>query len=204
MDIAILGAGKIGGTLGKKWAAAGHTIRFGVRDPHKSSIRELTGQMAGRASAGSVAEAIDFGEVVLFAIPGSAMEATIVAYAETLDGKIAIDAANKIGSTVVNSLPIFTSQTPNALVFRAFNALGWENFEDPLFDGVPADLFYTGPDGPARQKVEGLITDVGLRPVYLGGPEQTELTDDLLGLWFTLAVGRKFGRRIAFKLLQKD
>ncbi len=204
MDIAVLGAGKIGGTLGKKWAAAGHTIRFGVRDPHKASLQELTGELAGRAAAATIADAIAFGEVVLFAIPGARMDETIAAHAAALDGKIVIDAANKIGSAVVNSLPVFTSQTPNAQVYRAFNALGWENFAEPLFNGVPADLFYTGPEGLARQKIERLISDVGLRPMYLGGPEQTGLVDDLLKLWFTLAVGRKYGRRIAFKLLQKD
>jgi predicted dinucleotide-binding enzyme len=40
INIAILGAGHIGGTLGRKWAAAGHDIFFGVRDPEK--IREAT------------------------------------------------------------------------------------------------------------------------------------------------------------------
>ena len=32
MKIAVLGAGNIGGTLGKKWLAAGHEVVFGVRD----------------------------------------------------------------------------------------------------------------------------------------------------------------------------
>ena len=32
MKIAILGAGNIGATLGGKWLAAGHEVRFGVRD----------------------------------------------------------------------------------------------------------------------------------------------------------------------------
>ncbi len=33
LRIAILGAGDIGGTLGRKWARAGHTIAFGVKNP---------------------------------------------------------------------------------------------------------------------------------------------------------------------------
>jgi predicted dinucleotide-binding enzyme len=203
MNIAILGAGRIGGTLGKKWAAAGHTICFGVRDPHKPAVRELVQALGGQASAGSPAEAAAFGEVVLFAIPGAAMEAAITEHAAALDGKIVIDAANKMGAPVANSLAAFSAQTPNALVFRAFNTLGWEIFEDPMYDGVPADLFFSGPDGRPRQQVERLISQVGLRPVYVGGPEQAEVVDGLLRLWIDLVMGRKMGRGIAFKLLQR-
>ena len=58
MNIAILGAGRIGGALGKKWAAAGHSIHFGVRDPDKPATRELVQALGKQASAGSVAEAI--------------------------------------------------------------------------------------------------------------------------------------------------
>jgi 8-hydroxy-5-deazaflavin:NADPH oxidoreductase len=204
MNIAILGAGHIGGSLGKKWAAAGHAIRFGVRIPDKSALQELTKNLQGRASATSIADAIAFGEVVVFAIPGKAMEDTISTHAVALDGKIIIDAANKMGSAEMNSQLTFSAHTPNAQVFRAFNALGWENFDDPWYNGIPADLFFSGPDGLPRQKVEGLISDVGLRPIYLGGTEQAGLVDELLKLWFTLAVGRNLGRKIAFKLLQRD
>lgn len=204
MKIAILGAGHIGGTLAKQWAAAGHSVYFGVRDPNKPAVRELVENLGSRASAGSVDEAIASGDVVLFAIPGPAMQATIAAHAAALDGKIVIDAANKIGAVVANSLASFQTHTPNALVFRAFNALGWENFENPSYNGVVADLFYSGPDGAPRQQVERLISDVGLRPVYVGGPEQAGLVDGLLRLWIDLVMGRQMGRGIAFKLLQRE
>jgi 8-hydroxy-5-deazaflavin:NADPH oxidoreductase len=39
--IAVLGAGKVGGTLGKKWLAAGHEVTFGVRDPGSSRLQSL-------------------------------------------------------------------------------------------------------------------------------------------------------------------
>ena len=70
MKIAILGAGKVGGALGKKWSNAGHTIRFGVRDTHKPQVQELVQSLGANVSATSIAEAIDFGDVVLFAITG--------------------------------------------------------------------------------------------------------------------------------------
>lgn len=46
-----------------------------------------------------------------------------------------------------------------------------------------------------------LISDVGLRPVYLGGAEQMGLLDSIASLWFALAFGQKKGRHLAFKVL---
>ena len=101
----------------------------------------------------------------------------------------------------MNSLATFTAQTPNAKIYRAFNAYGWENFANPGFGALHADLFYSGPDGESRSSVEQLISEVGLNPVYLGGPDQTEVVDSILKLWFALAIGQKKGRHLAFKVI---
>jgi predicted dinucleotide-binding enzyme len=103
----------------------------------------------------------------------------------------------------MNSFATFQQHTPRARVFRAFNTLGWENFANPEFEGGPADLFYCGSDGDARMAVEQLITDIGLRPVYLGGVEQVGLVDAIGSLWFALAFGQGKGRHLAFKMLTR-
>jgi len=41
MKIAIIGAGKVGATLGQRWSQCGHRIGFGVRDPEDSKHRAL-------------------------------------------------------------------------------------------------------------------------------------------------------------------
>ncbi len=201
MNIAILGSGNIGETLGKKWAQAGHTIQFGVRDPQKAEVQSLVSALRSKASAADVARAIDFGEAVLFAIPGAAMEGTITANASALNGKLLIDAANKFGAPVMNSQAIFSARTPQANVYRAFNTYGWENFEAAEINGVPGDLFYCGPDGQPRAQMERLITDVGLRPLYVGGSDQVDTVDSILRLWFTLVSQRKMSRHTMFKVL---
>jgi 8-hydroxy-5-deazaflavin:NADPH oxidoreductase len=203
MKIAVLGAGNIGGTLGTKWAKGGHTVQFGVRDSNKPEVQKLVKSLGAKASASSISHAIDFGEVVVFAIPGAAMNETITSNAKALDSKIIIDTANKITSPVMNSLATFNVQTPQAKYYRAFNILGWENFENPMYGNTPADLFYCGPDGESRKQMEVLIEDVGLRPIYLGGPDQASLVDSVLSLWFTLAVKQKMGRNFAFKVMTR-
>lgn len=155
------------------------------------------------ATVSSVAEAIAFGEVVVFAIPGSAMEETIAAHAPALAGKVVVDAANRMGGGPMNSLAAFAAHAPTAQVYRAFNSLGWESFENPLFGDVQADLFYCGPASPGQNVVEGLIQDMGLRPVRLGGLDQVGLVDMISGLWFALAYGQGMGRQLAFKVLTR-
>jgi predicted dinucleotide-binding enzyme len=131
------------------------------------------------------------------------MDATITGYANQLDSRIILDTANRMGGGPLNSLATFQQHTPGARVFRAFNTLGWENFANPEFEGGPADLFYCGPEADARTVVEQLITDVGLRPMYLGGVEQVGLVDAVSGLWFALALGQGKGRHLAFKVLTR-
>lgn len=202
LTIAVLGAGNIGGTLGRKWVAAGHKVAFGVSDPNGSRAQSLRAEL-GDITIGSLADVLSTNpDVVVMALPGGAMETTITTYAAQLDGRIIIDATNRMGGGgAMNSFATFREHTPRAHIFRAFNSLGWENFADPLFDGVQADLFYCGSEGDSRAVVEQMIADVGLRPVSLGGVDQVALVDSVASLWFALALGQKKGRHLAFKML---
>jgi 8-hydroxy-5-deazaflavin:NADPH oxidoreductase len=135
--ITVLGAGNIGGTLGRKWARAGHAVTFGVSDPNGTKAQAVRADLGDAARIGTAADALAAGDVVLLAVPGRAMDETIRANNAQLDGKIVIDAANRMGEAAVNSLATLRAETPNAKTYRAFNTLGWENFAYPSFDGVP-------------------------------------------------------------------
>jgi 8-hydroxy-5-deazaflavin:NADPH oxidoreductase len=200
LRIAVVGAGKIGGTLGRKWVDAGHEVAFGVRDPEGEGARALRAELGERVRVVTIADALDGADAVLLAVPGRVAAETATALGPALDGKIVIDSTNNMGAPVVNSVAAIQAAAPGAHVFRAFNCYGWENFADPVYDGVQADLFYAGPEGDAGAAVEQLIVDVGLRPVRLGGPDPAGLTDDVMGLWFTLVRGGR-GRHVAFKVL---
>jgi predicted dinucleotide-binding enzyme len=186
MRIAVIGAGNIGRTLGGKWEAAGHDVVYGVRSP-------------GAPGTEPVTEAVAFAEVVVLAIPGAAAKDLIAALGAGLAGKVVIDATNDVQGD--GRLHALEELADGAHPVRAFNTLGWENFADPVIDGVTADLFYAAEEGHAREVAERLVADVGLRPVWLGGVETFDLVDSLTRLWFTLAFQRKLGRRLAFKML---
>ena len=201
LRVAVLGAGNIGGTLGRKWVAAGRQVAFGVSDPGSPRAEALRGEVGENATIIGVEQALDGAEVVVLAIPGRAVDELIQTQSGRLAGKTIIDATNRMGGGPMNSVAALSAAAPSAHVYRAFNSLGWENFAEPVFGGVQADLFYAGPDDAARETVEQLIGDIGLRPVYVGGTDQVGIVDAVTSLWFALALGQKKGRRLAFKML---
>ena len=203
MKIAVLGAGNIGGTMGKKWAAAGHEVVFGVRDVTSPKVTVLSQELGKNGRIDTIANALAFGKVVLVAIPHNVVAAIVTAHAEALAGKIIIDASNKFGAPVVNNLETIGQVVPTAGLFRAFNALGWEIFANPQFGDVQVDHFYCGPDDEKRPLVEQLIAEVGVRPVWVGGLETAPVVDVLGTLWVTLAFRQGWGRSIAFKMLER-
>jgi 8-hydroxy-5-deazaflavin:NADPH oxidoreductase len=195
MKISIIGAGNIGSTLGKKWAAS-HEIYFGVRnpsDPKYNQIRESGAVVA-------VAEAVKNSEVVVLAIPGSAVADFVSEHAHFLAGKTILDTTNNPRSADMNNLAILKEKVPTAHLVRAFSTLGWENFANPEINGVQIDLFFCA-NPSARTLTESLIVEIGLRPVYVGDIDAAAALDGITRLWFALVWGQGYGRRIAFKLI---
>jgi hypothetical protein len=199
MKIAIIGAGNIGYTLGKKWARAGYSITYGVRDPENAKYSHLLDSGAVE----TIQTAIEPAKIVLLAIPGDAVEEFAEDYKDSLEGKLIIDATNNIHGRPMNNLEVLYQKTQNAQLIRAFSTLGWENFENPQINGQQVDLFFCGHNG-ARALAEKLIADIGLRPIYLGPMEKAELVDGLTKVWFELVFELGYKRRTMFKLVVEE
>jgi predicted dinucleotide-binding enzyme len=188
MKIAVIGAGKIGRTVGEKWRAAGHEVVYGSRTP-------------GSPGTASVDDAVTNAEVVLLSVPGSAAKDVLASLRPVLSRKVVIDATNDVSAS--GRMHALDELAGGAHPVRAFNTLGWENVEHPTVGGVQADLLFAAEEGLARNVAEHLIRDVGLNPVWLGGVDAFDVCDNVTRLWFTLAIQRGLGRRLAFKVLQE-
>jgi predicted dinucleotide-binding enzyme len=204
MKIGIIGVGNMGATLGKAWVKVGHEVVFGVRSTRSSKVLELLEDLDNKALAKQVPYAITFAEVVLLAIPGKEVDAFISTYNSELTGRIIIDATNTFGQPVLHNVTLLQGGLPQSHVYRAFSTLPWEVYANPLFGDERADLFYCGDDGEGRVIMNGLISDVGLRPVYVGGPEAVPLIGQMTRLWFTLVMAEGYNRRTAFRLLTDE
>ncbi|MCW2938950.1 MAG: oxidoreductase coenzyme F420-dependent protein [Actinomycetia bacterium] len=194
MRVAVIGTGPIGGTLGRAFARGGHQVVFGSRHPEGSSAAGDTGATVASAEA-----AVKGSEVVVLALPGTAVDEFLDAFGPLLADRLVVDATNRITAKAPNGLESLRDKAPGARYARAFSSLGLENFENPLYDGVPADLFFSS-EVDDRDLVEQLVTAVGLRPVYLGAGQEGTV-DGLLRLYFALAVEQGHGRHLAFRML---
>lgn len=204
MRIAVIGAGNVGVALTQNLASAGRDVVVGTRDPQGANA-DAARERLGHIPVVGIADALEGAGVAILAVPGTAVDDVLAEHGSALGGKVVIDAANRIGTSlgdqaVMNSVAAIEAAAPAAAVYRAFNSLGWENFADPALDDVQADLLFAGP-AARRDDVERLIADVGLRPVYVGGLDTTPLVDAVGALWGALAFGQGLGRRLFFKVV---
>jgi predicted dinucleotide-binding enzyme len=95
MKICILGAGNVGGTLGRAWARKGHDVFFGVPRPGDAGTQEILTTIGSKARAGTVAEAAAAGDVIVLATPWPAAREAIQA-AGNLAGKLVVDCTNPL------------------------------------------------------------------------------------------------------------
>ena len=104
MNIGILGAGRVGGTLGRLWTSQGHQVMFGVRDPHGPKMQELLAETGPAARAATPAEAVAFGDVVLLAVSWAGVR-EVIEQAGPWTGKILIDATNRLTPPTPDDAP---------------------------------------------------------------------------------------------------
>ena len=208
MRIAIIGVGNVGGNLGRLWAASGHEISFGVRDPQADKVQVLLKESGPTASARSVADAVSSAEVVVLAVPWYVAEEVV--RGTDLRGKILVDATNPIAP----GLELATDHTtcgaelvarwaPDARVVKAFNTIGADNLADPTFGDQHATMFVCGDEPEAKRIVESLSEELGFEAVDAGPLTNARLLEPMAMLWIRLALAEGFGRDIAFKLLRR-
>ena len=212
MKIAILGAGSVGGTLGRCWAGRGHEVVFGVRDPKADKVTALLKAGGGVMTADTVAGAAKAGEVVVLATsPWSGTEAVVKATAADLAGKVLIDCTNPMKPDMSGLAVDGTTSggeqvagwAPGARVIKAFNTIGIAGMANPVFLGQAASLLIAGDDADAKAVTSRLAEELGFEVVDAGPLRLARSLEQLALLWVTLAFPQQLGVEIAFKLLRR-
>lgn len=200
MRITVVGWGNVGRTLGSGWARAGHSVAIATRDPESQAA---AGWRAEGWRVGGV-PSVDDSDVVVLAMPGAAVVDVATSNSAALNGHLVIDTTNALGSDgALNRLPALSAALPEARLVRAFTTMAWENFAEPSIDGRTLDQYYVGAPAPGSaddQCVAGLIADLGLHPVRLGGLDQVAHLDALTKAWFHLVWQLGYPRRTALTI----
>ncbi len=213
MKIGILGAGNVGGTLGKRWSAGGHEVRFGVRDPADPKLKELLAAAPKSAAAG-VAEAAAFGEVVVLSVPWDAAPDALRQAGSGLDGKVLLDCTEPVsmGADLLEKGLLVGHTTsageqvarlaPKARVVKSLNTVGWPIMADPKVRGESAVMPYCGDDAAAKSAVARLVGELGFEPLDAGPLANARLLEPFGMLWIYLAF-KGLGTSFAFTLRRR-
>lgn len=172
MNIGILGSGHVGSSLATGFADAGHSVMLGSRDPLQERLVQWASEDPAHRSVGQYRQATEFGELVIFAVPGRVL-------AETLDdvgrmafaGKLVIDATNPILYTDTGEVAdaygdddsgaeFLQRELPGVPVVKAFNQI---NAADMLTPGrsTTTVLRIAGDDEEAKKRVTELLESFG-------------------------------------------
>ena len=214
MRIAVIGAGNVGGTLGRRWAELGHDVIFGVREG-KAGASAVKGAEAlpQRARVASPSQAVRGAEVVVLATPWSAVPDVLreLGAAEgALDGLPLLDATNplgpgfalEIGPKGESGAERIQSLAPNARVVKIFNTTGFNNMQNPVYGGAATTMFFAGNDASAKVVASSLAAALGFDPIDAGPLTRARELEHLALLWISLAFGG-MGREIAFRLVRR-
>ena len=202
MKISILGPGKIGGGLGRKWKAAGHEIIFGVRNPDDPKYTALKSEGFKLVP---LTEAMEASEIIAVAVPFNAAR-EVLGSAGDLSKKIIIDCTNALSglpSGFLTAAEAIRRWSGSEKVIKAFNATGSANLENPDYNGTMIDTYICGDDKDAKETVKKLAEQVGFSVVDAGGIKSAYLLEAFAKLWINLAYQQEMGPGIAFKLLRR-
>ena len=187
MRIGVLGAGMIGGTVGRLWAQAGHEVSFGVRHPER--LRSMLSGLGGKATAGSALDAVAGADVVLAAIPFRAWPGVAAEIGAALVDKVLLDAtvpdpprdgafgdaalARKDGVAFAVALLL-----PRAKLVRAFSTVMWTTLQSQAHRaGDRIGIPLAGDDEEAVALAVRLASDAGFDPVVVGPLSQARRFD---------------------------
>ena len=176
MRIGIIGAGSLGGTVGRLWVQAGHEVLFSSR--HPDELVSMTRQLGPRASVGTPRQAAEFGPVVLIAVPYGALPQLGRELQEVLRGKIVLDACNPAPGSddtlareaMANGVgPTSAKYLPGTRLVRAFSAVdAWAVSSSAARQSGKLGVPVAGDDAEAVQVAAQLVRDAGCEPVMAG------------------------------------
>ncbi|MFC5219803.1 NADPH-dependent F420 reductase [Streptomyces coerulescens] len=165
--IAVLGNGRVGGSLAPALTRAGHEVTVADRSP------------------GSAADAARTAQIVINATPGAGSLERLVALREELQGKILVDVSNATvdgpdglpaellypGSSLAEQLQ---EALPDTRVVKTLNTMLYTVMTAPAALTQTPTAFLSGKDPEAKHVVRGLLADLGWQQEWitdLGGIE---------------------------------
>ncbi len=190
--IGIIGDGNVGSALKRGLERAKYEVKSIGDDPKK------------------VQETAAWGEVIILAVPFSALDDTLREMGESVNEKTLIDVTNVVTPDYQLALGCTTSgaeelqkKVPSAKVIKAFNTIFAGHMETGRVKNEAITLFVAGNDPGAKATVLQLGRDIGFDPVDAGPLQNARWLETLGYFHIQLGYALKMGTDVEFKLIRK-
>ncbi|MBV6421330.1 MAG: hypothetical protein DAHOPDDO_02605 [Ignavibacteriaceae bacterium] len=177
--IGVLGTGEVGRTIATKLVELGYEVKMGSRTANNENAEQWTKQNGEKATAGTFAEAVQFGEIIFNCTKGEAtMSVFQQAGLEFFDGKIVIDQSNSLDLSngfPPTLLPQYINTTslgeeiqkmlPKAYVVKTLNTVNCELMTNPEKSSGEATMLLCGNNAEAKQEVTEILHQFGWKDI---------------------------------------
>jgi predicted dinucleotide-binding enzyme len=172
--ISIIGAGGMAAAIGGLAAKAGYTVEVMSRDAARA--RALAEQVGAGATTGAFGTA-PAGDMVILAVPYSAVVDVVKQYGEELAGKVLVDITNPVASDHTSFVTLgdsfgaqeITKAAPaDAKVVKAFDTQFSHVLAAGPAEGHLLDVFIAGDDAQAKVRASAFVESLGLRTMDIG------------------------------------
>ena len=190
MRIAIIGTGKMGRGFAEALAPT-HEVVVGSRDPERArAVVSKVGAAAGASYEDAAADA----DVVILAVPWSAMEETLAQVGD-LEGTVVVDVSYPYNQREREALKgrstteAIQDRLSNAKVFKGWNHVHAKHLTEPEVDGIAASVLIAGDDPQGKELIFALARDMGFHPVDAGPLKATRDLEKLVGTMLFVRLG---------------
>ncbi|CAD7704354.1 unnamed protein product [Ostreobium quekettii] len=223
MKVAVIGTGSVGSCLGGQLLKAGHSIKYGSRNPSSENMAALIQKQPGTSGA-AIADAVDWGEAIIVAVKMPPEDAGIQAFAASLGpgakGKVVLDTTNATTpfpecelrwQQATSGGEVLAAALPDSFVFKAWNTTGVEHMHAPdgsAINGQQLAMLYAG--APEKKDVaEELVRASGFEPAYVGPIRYARNLEAIAELWIHLSMkvmgqtDEDWGKNFHFQAIRK-
>jgi 8-hydroxy-5-deazaflavin:NADPH oxidoreductase len=197
-NIGIIGSGNVARAIALGFKNRGYEVKLSARNP-VSKKTQLEDENHTLFEIVSFEEVLDFGEILVIAVEGLAIEEIFMKINPSLTkGKIIIDVTNPLvivdknirfgRATGDSNGKLIQAMLPGSRVVKALNTVNAHDMYKPEFNEGVASMLICGDDLSAKARVTKILQEFGwVDIVDIGGVEYSFEMESYVALWVKVA-----------------
>lgn len=189
-SIGILGTGEMGGSLARAFSRAGYPVLLGSRDAARAAERATALAVAGggKIEPGDYATTVQSASILILALGFSDALSLLPTLGAALNGKLVVDISTPWGDEIADRSA--AERLADQLPATAQLVGAWKTTFATTLDGphdLQHDVFVSGDHAAAKQRVSGLIQQLGFRAVDCGNLATARVLEGMVRLMGPIA-----------------